>query len=94
MNYLETQYTVQWEIRDIITHEDSLDPFYQNYRDSKYNIKILWKNGKTTKKSLNIIVENVSVACAIYVSKNNLLYKPDWKCFKKLAKYQKIFLAS
>ena len=51
-----------------------------------------WENGEITPEPLSIIAMDAPVACAVYARDNNLLDKPGWKRFRKIAKSQKKLL--
>jgi hypothetical protein len=50
---------------------------------------IEWENGEVTTEPLNIIADDDPITCAIYARENDMLDKPGWKRYRKLAKRQK-----
>ena len=51
---------------------------------------VLWENGEQTYEPLSILAKDAPVDCAKYAKKKNLLNKPGWKQFKRLAKREKV----
>ena len=90
MEYLEkdTSSPIVWKFKRIVGHQGPLDPSSPDYRGSIYNIKIEWENGEVTDEPLAIIAADDPSSCAIYARNNNLLDKPGWKRFKRLARRQ------
>ncbi len=80
--------SVYWELCHIVSHQGPLHQHHPDYKGSPYNVKVEWENGECTDEPLAIIAADAPVACAIYARKNNLLNKPGWKRFKRLAKRQ------
>jgi hypothetical protein len=53
---------------------------------------IEWENGETTTKPLSVLALDDPITCAMYALENNLLDKPGWKRFSKMARrQQKLF---
>ena len=76
---------LHWELCHTVSHQGALSRIHHNCNGSPHNIQVEWENGEITDESLNIIAEDAPVACAIHTKKNNLLNKPRWKQFKRLA---------
>ena len=53
---------------------------------------IEWENGEITSEPLSVIGADDPVTCAIYADENNLLDKPGWQRFRRLAKRKKKML--
>ena len=53
---------------------------------------IEWENGEITNEPLSVIAADDPVTCALYGDENNLLDKPGWKRFKRIAKRKKKML--
>ena len=53
---------------------------------------IEWENGDITSELLAIIAVDNPVTCALYAYDKNLLDKPGWKRFSKLARRHKKLL--
>ena len=51
---------------------------------------VLWEIGEQTYKPLSILAKDAPVDCAKYAKEKNLLNKPGWKQFKRLAKREKV----
>ena len=51
-----------------------------------------WENGEITRVTLKELAADDPVACAVYAKENNLLDKPGWKQFKKIARRHKKYL--
>jgi hypothetical protein len=79
-----------WKFHRIYGHEGPLTKNKdKNYNGSSYNVMIEWENGEVTTKPLDVIAGDDPITCAIYARENNLLDKPGWKRFRKLARHQK-----
>ena len=94
LDFLEQQEedTIEWKFKKITAHEGPLNPNHSNYNGSIYNVMIEWENGEITSEPLSIIGADDPVTCAIYARENNLLNKPGWKRFARLAKREKKLL--
>ena len=89
MGHIERDTDVFWDLEGVIAHQGPLNQSHLNYKGSKWNVAVLWKNGEKTDEPLNIIGADSPVACAICADKNNPLDQPGWQRFKKIAKVQK-----
>ena len=49
-----------------------------------------WEDGSVNPQPLSVIGKDSPVECAQYALDNNLLDKPGWKQFKRLAKREKM----
>jgi hypothetical protein len=79
-----------WKCRRISGHEGPLTKNKdKNYNGSSYNVMIEWENGEVTTEPLDVIAGDDPITCAIYARENDLLDKPGWKRFRKLARCQK-----
>ena len=88
----EQQEQVLWKYKSIVSHQGPLRPDDPHYMGSMYNVKMEWEDGSTTYEPLNIIAADDPVTCAIYAKENNLLERPGWKRFKRLASRTKKFI--
>jgi hypothetical protein len=92
MDYLDddTRNERVWKFRCIISHEGPLTKQKdKSYNSSAYNVMIEWVNGETTTEPLSVIAIDDPITCAMYALENNLLDKPGWKRFSKMARRQK-----
>ena len=85
----DEEHAVEWRFKHIIAHEGPLNRNHPDYKGSKYNVMIEWKNGDLTSKPLSIIGADDPVTCANYAKDNNFLDTPGWTQFKRLAKREK-----
>jgi hypothetical protein len=46
---------------------------------------IEWENGEITTEPLSVLAIDDPITCAMYALENNLLEKPRWKRFHKMA---------
>ena len=53
---------------------------------------IEWENGEITSEPSSVIAADDPVTCALCGNEHNLLNKPGWKRFKRLAKRKKKML--
>ena len=88
MEHIEQEDNVFWEMDQIVPHQGPLDSCDCSYKGSEYNVTIQWKNGEQSDEPLTVIGTDAPIPCAIYAEQNNLLDKPGWKRFKKIAKIQ------
>ena len=77
-----------WKFKDITGHQGPLRQGDPGYNGSSWNVQIAWENGEVTYEPLEIFAKQDPVTCAAYAKKHNLLDKPGWKRFKKMAKRQ------
>jgi hypothetical protein len=80
-----------WKFCRISGHEGPLTKNKdKSYNGSSYNVMIEWENGEVlTTEPLDVIAGDDPITCAIYARENDLLDKPGWKRFRKLARRQK-----
>jgi len=79
----------QWAYLEFLNHVHT--PLgHKDRKGSEYNVLVLWENGKQTYKLLSILAKDAPVDCAKYAKEKNLLNKPGWKQFKRLAKREKV----
>ena len=88
----EQQDWTLWKFKQIMLHQGPLKPDDPHYLGSMYNVKMEWEDGTTTCEPLKIIAADDPVTCAIYAKENQLLDKPGWKQFKRLATRTKKFV--
>lgn len=67
-------------------------PSDENYKGSRWNVRVKWENGEVTYEPLGIIAKSDPVSVAIYGRDNNLLHLDGWKRFRRLAQKQKKLL--
>ena len=79
----------QWKYREFLNHIHT-PPGHKDRKGSEYNVLVLWENGEQTYEPLSILAKDAAVDCAKYAKKKNLLNKPGWKQFKRLAKREKV----
>jgi hypothetical protein len=94
LNYLQQDTDnplVYWKFCKIISHQN-VERNHPDYNGFSINIIVEWENGEQTVEPLAIIAESNPVTCALYAKNNNLLNKPGWKCFKRMAKKEGKFL--
>ncbi len=95
LNYIEQQDddgTRIWKFCRITAHEGPLKSSDPSYKGSKHNVMIEWENGEITSEPLTIIAADDPVTCAIYAKENGLLDLDGWKCFKGIARHDKMFI--
>ena len=63
---------------------------HKDQKGSEYNVLVLWENGEQAYKPLSILAKDTPVDCTKYTKEKNLLNKPGWKQFKRLAKREKV----
>ena len=78
-----------WNFLEILNHEGPLRPGDQNYRNSAWNVLVLWETGEISWEPLNEFKVNNKASCALYGKKHNLLDQPGWKQFKSIANRSK-----
>ena len=64
---------IVWKFKEIIGHQGPLLQNHKDYKESMYNLTILWENGETSIEPLSLIAADNPVSCAIYARKNNLI---------------------
>ena len=79
----------QWKYREFLNHVHT-PVGHKDRKGSEYNVLVLWENGEQTYEPLSILAKDAAVDCAKYAKKKNLLNKPGWKQFKRLAKREKV----
>ena len=79
----------QWAYRKFLNHVHTRLG-HKDGKGSDYNVLVVWENGEQTYKLLSILAKDAPVDCAKYAKKKNLLNKPGWKQFKRLAKREKV----
>jgi hypothetical protein len=77
-----------WKFRAIVAHQGPLTSDHPDYKGSSYNIEIEWENGERTFEPLNVIAVDDPVTCALYAKDHDLLDKPGWKRFSRIARRQ------
>jgi hypothetical protein len=82
---------VIWKYKRIVSHQGPLKRGHPDYNGSTYNVMIEWEGGEVTKEPLSLLAKDDPVSCAIYAKENNLLDKPGWVQFKRIARRQKKF---
>jgi len=95
LNYIERENNdddgTYWKYRRIIGHQHT--PQGHKDRDgSEYNVEVEWETGDVTSEALNFIASDAEVDLAIYAKEDNLLDKPGWIRFCKLASREKKLL--
>ena len=77
-----------WQFQSVIGHQGPLTQNDPGYKGSAYNVLVHWETLEQTYEPLHIFAKTQSgqVACAEYTQKNNLLDKPGWQQFCRLAK--------
>ena len=75
--------------KGIIGHQGPLHPKHQNYKGSKYNVKVQWEDGSITWEPLNIFAKDDPITCAVYAKDNDLLETDGWKALRKHARRAK-----
>ena len=81
-----------WTFKSVIGHSGPLTKNDPGYNGSSYNVLIRWETGEQTHEPLSDFANSsndAKLCCAVHARKNNLLEKPGWKQFKKLAKREK-----
>jgi hypothetical protein len=78
-----------FHFKKILEHQGPLKPSDDNYKGSKWNVKIHWETEEITWEPLRIIAASDPVSCAIYASQHGLLHLEGWKGFARLARRQK-----
>jgi hypothetical protein len=93
MDYLDndTRNERVWKFRRIVSHEAPLTKQKdKSYNGSAYNVMIEWDNGEITTEPLSALAIDDPITCSMYALENkNLLDKPGWKRFHKIARRQK-----
>ena len=79
----------QWKYREFLNHIHT-PVGHKDRKGSEYNVLVLWENGEQTYEPLSILAKDAPIDCAKYAKKKNLLNKPGWKQFKRLAKREKV----
>jgi hypothetical protein len=75
-----------YRFKDIIGHQGPLAQSHEDYKGSFYNnLRVEWENGEVTFEPLDIFGCDDPVSCALYGLKNDLINKPVWRWFKRLA---------
>ncbi len=95
MDHIEKQgeEPIQWEISKIVGHQGPLSKAHKDFIGSTINVTVEWANGEQTVEPLTIIAADSPVTCAKYAADHDLLDKPGWRRFKKLARtYKKMLL--
>ena len=83
---------VIWRFKRITSHQGPLKPDHPDYNGSTYNVLLEWETGEITKEPLNMVAKDDPVTCAIYAAEHDLLDKPGWIRFRKIARRQKKLL--
>jgi len=78
-----------WKFHEILDHEGPLSESHKKYMGSKWNVLLRWESGEQTWEPLAQVAKDDPVTCAIYAKNQNLLEKPGWLQFRKLASKQK-----
>jgi len=78
-----------WKFQEIQDHQGPLSASHSDYKGSRWNVKILWDNGKVSWEPLSTTAKSDPVTCAIYAEKNGLLNTSGWRRFRGLARKQR-----
>jgi hypothetical protein len=78
----------EWRFKAIDDHQGPLRASDENYKGSRWNVRVQWENGETTWEPLSIIARSDPVTCAIYGKECGLLELDGWKQFARLARRQ------
>ena len=85
----DNQQDTLWQFEEILSHQGPLSTEHPDYNGSTYNVQIKWSTGEVTTEPLSVIAADNPVTCALYAKEHNLLDKPGWKRFKKIANRHK-----
>jgi len=75
-----------WTFKRIVSHHGPLKASDENYKGSKWNLRIEWEDGTMTYEPLNVIGRDDPAACASYAKEHDLLELDGWKRFRRLAR--------
>jgi hypothetical protein len=56
----------EWKFKAIDDHQGPLKASDENYKGSRWNVRVQWENRETTWEPLSIIAQSDPVMCAIY----------------------------
>ena len=75
LNHIEPENTElgTWKFKSITAHQGPLSKSDPNYNGCRWNVLVNWETGESTYKSLNVIVRDDPITCAIYGKEQNLL---------------------
>ena len=83
---------IYWKYTEILSHQHT-PRGHPDRKGAEYNVEIQWSTGDTTKEPLD---DKLAADCksdlAKYAWENDLLEKPGWKRFCKLANQEKKML--
>ena len=72
--------------KGIVGHKGPLHAKDNEYKGSKFNVKVQWEDGSVTWEPLSIMAKDDPITCAVYAKDNNLLETDGWKTLRKYAR--------
>lgn len=80
-----------WIYKAIVGHDGPLDAKHPKYKESLYNVLVLWEDGSETYEPLTVIRRDDPITCAKYAKEHGLLDTPGCKQCKLIACRTKVY---